>query len=328
MTALLFLLPLLFHQLPDAVCTVTTIGDQTVLEGQSVTVPCHYTPQYSLNVKYWCQGTMREFCSSLARTDNPESAPLAKGKVTIVDDPSQNIFSVTMRDLKESDTGWYWCAVEVGGMWNVDSTASIYITVIHGMTVVNSMVTGQEGGSVSVQCQYSEKHRESEKRWCRSGYISSCKTTDSNGTFSSRSLLISDDRESIITITMMNLEMRDAGWYLCGSGQQQVSVHVLVTPRPTTTPSITTEHPSVLKSEDSKSRAFWHPALMVCGALLLLLTAVLVPWRIREKCKREPEKRAVDATKAKPMMLPLNCTDGEYTPLVFMNTSAEQVRGL
>ncbi|KAI4882179.1 hypothetical protein NFI96_005780 [Prochilodus magdalenae] len=159
MTPLLFLVAFLLRQLPDALCTVTTVGDQAVLEGQSVTVPCHYNSQYTQNVKYWCQGSMREFCSTLARTDNPESAPFGNGRVTIADDPTQHVFTVTMRDLKEADTGWYWCAVEVGGMWSVDSTASLYIKVIHGMSVVNSMVSGEEGGSVSVQCLYSEKHR-------------------------------------------------------------------------------------------------------------------------------------------------------------------------
>ena len=68
-------------------CTVTTVGDLSVLEGQSVTVPCHYNPQYISHVKYWCYGRMKDFCSSLARTDDPTSAPNVKGRVTIADDP-------------------------------------------------------------------------------------------------------------------------------------------------------------------------------------------------------------------------------------------------
>lgn len=332
MTPHLFLFLFFLHRLPGALCTVTTIGDQAVLEGQSVTIPCHYNPQYTQNVKYWCKGSMREFCSSLARTDDPESAPFGKGRITIADDPAQHVFTVTMRDLKEEDSGWYWCGVEVGGMWSVDSTASLYVSVIHGMSVASSMVSGEEGGSVVVQCVYSEKYRDSEKRWCRSGHLSSCKVTDTNGTFSSTSVLIRDDRKDTITVTMRRLELRDAGWYWCGVGQQQVTVHVLVTPRPTTTQSVTTpvsltpQYPVMVKAQDSKSHLFWQPVLMVCGALLLLLTAVLVSWRIWEHCEKKPKKRGAHDTKAKLMMCPVNGRDAENTSLLFLNSSVQQVQ--
>ncbi len=75
---------------------------------------------------------MREFCTSLARTDDPDSAPNGKGRVTIADDPTQHVFTVSMRNLTEEDSGWYRCGVELGGMWVSDSTASLYISVIQG----------------------------------------------------------------------------------------------------------------------------------------------------------------------------------------------------
>lgn len=103
-----------------------------MLEGQSVTVPCHYNPQYISNVKYWCHGRMIDFCSSLARTDDPKSTPQSKGRVTIADDPTQHVFTVSMQNLTVEDSGWYWCGVELGGMWVADSTASLYISVIQG----------------------------------------------------------------------------------------------------------------------------------------------------------------------------------------------------
>lgn len=75
--------------------------------------------------------------------------------------------------------------------------------------------------------------RESEKRWCRSGHMSSCKVT-TNMAFNGESLLISDDRKDTVTVTMKQVEMRDAGWYWCGAGEHQVSVQVLVNPRSST----------------------------------------------------------------------------------------------
>lgn len=113
-------------------CTVTTVGDQTVFAGQSITVPCSFDPKYTPNVKYWCYGSMKAFCTILARTDQPGTDLFSKARVTIADDPTQNVFTVTMRDLKEKDSGWYWCGVEIGGIGSLDSTTPIYISVTQG----------------------------------------------------------------------------------------------------------------------------------------------------------------------------------------------------
>lgn len=75
--------------------------------------------------------------------------------------------------------------------------------------------------------------REKQKKWCMRGHLDTCKLT-SNGTFSSKSLLISDDGKDTVTVTMRQMEMRDAGWYFCGVGEHQMPVRVTVTPRSTT----------------------------------------------------------------------------------------------
>ncbi|GAA6092424.1 polymeric immunoglobulin receptor isoform X1 [Tachysurus ichikawai] len=232
MTRLLFLVALL-SQLPGVLCSVNTDKEWTVFEGKSITVPCYYMPEYTVNVKYWCYGSVYDFCSSLARTDKQDNAPSSNEKITIADDPTQHMFTVTMRELKETDSGWYWCGVERGGIWSTDSTTSVYISVIQGISVVNREVSAEEGDSVTVQYHYSKKHRQNDKKWCRSGHLRSCSVTN-NGTFISESLLINDDRKDTVTVTMKHLEMRDAGWYFCGAGEHQVSVYVLVTPRSTT----------------------------------------------------------------------------------------------
>lgn len=127
------IIPSVYPQSPASLCKVTTVDELAVLEGRSVTVPCHYDPQYAGYVKYWCQGRLREICTSLARTDTLLSAnSQGEEKVTIFDDAVQQVFTVTMRNVKEGDTGWYWCGVEVGGMWTADVTASLHIEVIHG----------------------------------------------------------------------------------------------------------------------------------------------------------------------------------------------------
>ncbi|XP_051555222.1 LOW QUALITY PROTEIN: polymeric immunoglobulin receptor [Myxocyprinus asiaticus] len=297
MIFLLILTIFVLDHLPGSLCTVTTVGDLTVLEGYSITVPCHYNPQYNSHVKYWCYGRMREFCSSLARTDDPESTQHGKGRATITDDPSQHVFTVTMLDPTEGDSGWYWCGVEVGGMWIADITASLYISVIQGVSVVSSMVNADEGNSVSVQCLYSKSLRSSEKRWCRSGSSNSCIVTDSDGTFSSKNVLIYDDRKSVFTVTLKQLEMRDSGWYWCAAGQQQVAVHVSVTPRATTPFPIlnlktTPGSPPLMCSNDSqKNRPFWESPLVVCLVILLITTVFLALWKLRQCYKKHKHRR-------------------------------------
>ncbi|KAA0718588.1 CMRF35-like molecule 3 [Triplophysa tibetana] len=280
---------LVVGHLPGFYCTMTTIGDLTVLEGQSVTVPCHFNPQYTSHVKYWCQGRLREFCTSLARTDDLESAPNGMGQVTIADDPTQHVFTVTMRNLMEGDSGWYWCGVELGGMWISDSAASLYISVVQGMSVLSSAVSADEGDSITVHCNYSQNLRSSVKTWCRSGDLSSCVVTDSNGMFSSKQVLISDDRKSVFTVTLQQLEMRDSGWYWCAAGKNQVSVHVSVTPRTATASSVeigSTALPPMMKSDDSHSQ---HSRLIMRHLLTVLLLMLLIAVAtaiLRKKRKR------------------------------------------
>uniref|UniRef100_A0AAY4AWT9 Ig-like domain-containing protein n=1 Tax=Denticeps clupeoides TaxID=299321 RepID=A0AAY4AWT9_9TELE len=274
---------LLLSLLSGSAGLVTTLGDQVILEGRSITVPCHYDPQYIPNVKYWCQGRMKDFCTKLAQTVNQhkESAQ----KVSIADDPTQLVFTVTINDLKEADSGWYWCGVEVGGIWQADDATSLHISVVHGLSVVNNVVSGEEGGAVKIQCQYSERYRESQKKWCRSGDWSSCMVTDAEGHFQSKSMQITDDKSREFTVTLRNLEKKDQGWYWCAVGQEQEPVRVEVTSR-TTTPS---SHQALLatvaintgldKRYALQSPNNWLIPLLICGVFFLLVSAFLVARR-------------------------------------------------
>lgn len=75
---------------------------------------------------------MREFCTSLARTDDTRSASPAEDKVSVSDDQVHLVFSVIMNNLKEEDSGWYMCGMEIGGAWSADVVAFTYIKVTHG----------------------------------------------------------------------------------------------------------------------------------------------------------------------------------------------------
>ena len=107
---------------------MTTVSELTALEGRSIAAPCHYDPALAAHVKYWCRGTFKDLCTMVARTDRAPSDP----RVSIADDPAQQVFTVTMADLTEDQTGWYHCGAEEGGIWSKDPSAAVYLTVVHG----------------------------------------------------------------------------------------------------------------------------------------------------------------------------------------------------
>ncbi|XP_070775026.1 polymeric immunoglobulin receptor [Enoplosus armatus] len=337
----LFILALsLLPWIPAFLCGVTTGKELAVMEGQSLTVPCLYEPQYASYVKYWCQGRTREFCTSLARTDDPRSANPSEDKVSIFDDPVQLVFTVTMNNLKEEDSGWYMCGVEIGGMWSADVVAFTNIKVIHGMSVVNSQLSGEEGSSVTAECVYSERYRESEKKWCRSGDWSSCLQTGSEGSYEDTSVAISDDRTRTFTITFKKLQMRDTGWYWCSAGQQQIAVHVLVTSRPTTTAVSVTSPPTarqsvaylpppkpIIKGSWSSQSHILEP-LMVCASVMLLVGLAILAkklWKLHNPQYPLLEKDPVLATKARLKKCSGDVGDLQNTAVIFIDKDSQDI---
>ncbi|XP_029110912.1 polymeric immunoglobulin receptor-like isoform X1 [Scleropages formosus] len=90
----------------------------------SVTIPCHYDQRYKHHVKYWCKGFRWESCSTMVRTNSPQS----KGDVSITDDPNKLVFYVTMRNLREKDSDTYWCAVEI----NMGQDYGVFLPIVIG----------------------------------------------------------------------------------------------------------------------------------------------------------------------------------------------------
>ncbi|MGH0154513.1 UNVERIFIED_CONTAM: hypothetical protein FKN15_035821 [Acipenser sinensis] len=98
----------------------------TKQEKQTLAVHCHYDQYYRSYVKYWCKGDKWHYCSSLKRTGSPETPG---DKITIRDDQTRGVFTVTMRGLEKEDAGWYWCAIEK--LWS-DLGISLNLTVVDG----------------------------------------------------------------------------------------------------------------------------------------------------------------------------------------------------
>ncbi|XP_071061836.1 CMRF35-like molecule 5 [Pseudochaenichthys georgianus] len=88
--------------------SITTVSKVSVRAGGSITIPCLYESKYRNYVKYLCKGSTWNFCSSVIKTNQQNSR-----KFSISDDKKQRVFNVTINDLTEEDTAYYWCAVEI-----------------------------------------------------------------------------------------------------------------------------------------------------------------------------------------------------------------------
>ncbi|XP_072525538.1 polymeric immunoglobulin receptor-like, partial [Salminus brasiliensis] len=197
--------------------SVRTLKNLAVRRGGSLSVPCFYDKQYKLNHKYWCRGYFWSSCGIVAYTNT-------SGGTSVTDHPTQNMFTVELNSLQDSDSGYYWCAVEIGGFGTPDDRDYVYLTVSAdpAVWVENSRVSGQEGGSVSVQCFYSAEYKNEEKKWCRF-------TDWSCYTFPNSAVKISDDGRRSFRVEMSGLQKSDAGWYWFSAGDVGVTVHLSVT---------------------------------------------------------------------------------------------------
>ncbi len=104
----------------------------------------------------------------------------------------------------------------------------VCVCSVPDVSVVNSSVSGHEGGDISVQCFYSSGYQNKVKQWCRYK-DQSCYTVERTDTSQNSSVQISDDGRRSFTVLMTGLRRTDSGWYFCSVGDLQVPVQLTVT---------------------------------------------------------------------------------------------------
>ncbi|KAK1138223.1 polymeric immunoglobulin receptor-like [Acipenser oxyrinchus oxyrinchus] len=178
---------------------------------ESVTIQCRYGKDYKDNVKYWCKGQFRISCTTLISTD----APQTNDRISISDNKTEGVFTVTMRQLREEDEGWYWCGIKRTGY---DEGISVYLTVNKGNQMSYYQVNGLLRESVTIQCRYGKHYKDNVKYWCKGQFCISCTTlirTDALQT-NDRISIRDNKTEGVFTVTMRQLREEDEGYYCCG----------------------------------------------------------------------------------------------------------------
>ncbi|KAK7805341.1 hypothetical protein U0070_027180 [Myodes glareolus] len=82
-------------------------------EQGSLTVRCSYDSSWKTYKKYWCRGTDWDTCEILVKTDKEQL--VKKDHVSIRDDQTDFIVTVTMEELRIRDAGVYWCGIQKAG---------------------------------------------------------------------------------------------------------------------------------------------------------------------------------------------------------------------
>ncbi|XP_019321891.1 protein CD300H-like isoform X2 [Panthera pardus] len=107
-----------------------------------------------------------------------------------------------------------------GAMW---LPSALLLLSVPGFSSLSgpSTVTGTEGGSLSVQCQYEEKYKAFTKYWCRQPCLllwnQMVETRGSEGEVrSGRVSIVDHSADLTFTVTLENLTTDDAGKYRCG----------------------------------------------------------------------------------------------------------------
>ncbi|XP_073704640.1 polymeric immunoglobulin receptor-like [Garra rufa] len=292
MIYLLILSGILPHITGEAGIEKINIG---VKSGSPGIIPCLYDKEHKENRKYWCKGSVWSSCSILARANET-------GKYSLTDYPNQSIFTVQWENLQTSDSGYYWCAVEIGDYNILDASYYLYLTVqsVPDVSVVSSSVSGHEGGYISVQCFYSSGYKNKHKQWCRIK-DKGCYRVGRTDTSQNSSVQISNNGRRFFTVLMTGLRLTDSGWYFCSVGDLQVPVQLMVTkPKQefTTIPSaaetdIDETHPSETVNseihstdEQYKSDVIMVTCAVVTLMLLMLVTLFVITWRIKNKPER------------------------------------------
>ncbi|XP_056301457.1 polymeric immunoglobulin receptor-like [Danio aesculapii] len=277
-------------------CTVS------VQPGGSVTIPCHYDEKNLPQKKYW-----------YLENKPYKNTNTSEENLSVIDHPDQSLFTVTMRNLQENQTGFNYCVVETGGRGTVIYKFYLQVQNVPDVSVMYSSVSGHEGGDVSVQCLYGSDYKNKLKRWCR--YKDErCFTEKKTDTFQTPSVQISDDGESSFTVLMTGLRLSDSGWYFCFAGNRIIPVQLNVTY--TEPVNINTDLND--KDGDGKISPKWFLALAPVLLILLILVGVWI-WRRRPKqdehqLKGRDNSRTTEKISSKPDDLAIYCSINDETP--------------
>ncbi|XP_066559291.1 polymeric immunoglobulin receptor isoform X1 [Amia ocellicauda] len=168
----------------------------TGMTGDRVEILCEYSQEHMNKEKYWCKWKYGECKKLLTELNN-------NTELIITDYRHRCTLALSMSSLTEGNGGKYQCIVK-DSEGHISKEMELKIVAIRGPDVVN----GFSGGSVTIQCQYSDSYKDSNKFWCKVSSYGDCEDL--------QNIHINYAQRNSFTVFMNNLRQEDTGQYRCG----------------------------------------------------------------------------------------------------------------
>ncbi|XP_051994022.1 uncharacterized protein LOC127651998 [Xyrauchen texanus] len=215
-------------------------------EGESAKIICPYDPIYKSKSKYLCKGK----CSTRDRNPLIETVrdqnETKTDRLTLNDDITASVFTVTITGLTAEDAGKYCCAMTLERGVNYLCT---HLIIIRKQELI---LNQSEGDDISIKCKHHEEHQ---TFFCKGHQASMCvKDGVSLERIRDDGLSLSDEASTgVFTVNITDLRQEDSGIYWCGSD------------------AVTKVILEVKKNVSDKIIAGICVALLLMGGLVLLL---------------------------------------------------------
>lgn len=99
-----------------------TVSKITAQSGGSITIPCHYHHLHKDLLKIWCKGKKWITCITMRPTYQQKQTG-----ISFHNSPDELVTTMTMTNIRSSDSNRYWCAVKTGGSY-VKTSLELSIT--------------------------------------------------------------------------------------------------------------------------------------------------------------------------------------------------------
>ncbi|RXN08089.1 polymeric immunoglobulin receptor-like protein [Labeo rohita] len=203
--------------IPGVVSSISVTG----YSGGGVIITCKYYEGHTGYIKYFCRGWSK--CTYLIKTKE-NNKWVDDGRFSLYYGTRAAVFTVTIRDLSEQDSGTYYCGVERSGQ---DLYTKVNLNVITADCCEKSIsLSAAAGGSVNISCKYPQSRRADVKFVCRRSGSDLCAEETSvkeNRRWSAEGQIqLYDDREQqLLTGTISHVTQQHSAEYWCGVQSDQ-----------------------------------------------------------------------------------------------------------
>ncbi|XP_051730951.1 polymeric immunoglobulin receptor-like isoform X33 [Ctenopharyngodon idella] len=192
--------------IPGVVSSMRVTG----YSGGGVMITCGYDEAYRGNEKYFCKGQWST-CTDQIKTEE-KNKWVQKDRFSLYDDTTSGVFTVTIRDLSERDSGTHYCGTENFGL---DPNTKVDLKVITDQQ--NRSVRGYSGGNIIINFKYEKKHKNHEKYVCKSAADQCFTVINTNRAAEwkhDRRFSVHDDRSAgLLRLFIRELNENDSGEY-------------------------------------------------------------------------------------------------------------------